>query len=212
MADIQSTSAAAPHIVQREDYTPPAWRVPDIAMEFDLDPARTVVRARLSVVRDGAGPLVLDHGGQEMRSVRADGAPADHRLTDTQLTIDLPGDTHLIEIECVLAPDRNTELMGLYASGGLLCTQCEAEGFRKIIPFPDRPDVLSRYLVRMTADKARFPVLLSNGDRTGAGDLPDGRHWAEWRDPFPKPSYLFALVAGDLQADRKSTRLNSSHR
>ena len=94
--------------------------------------------------------------------------------------------------------------MGLYESGGMLCTQCEAQGFRRITPFPDRPDVLSRYRVKMTADKARFPVLLANGDPIASGDLSDGRHWAEWHDPFPKPCYLFALVAGDLVCNRDS--------
>jgi aminopeptidase N len=204
MADVQSTAAAAPRIIRRGDYRPPAWRVPDIALEFDLDPVRTVVRARLAVERVAKEPLRLDHGGQEILTVLVDGEPARFQNEGSQLILDLPGDTHLIETECIVRPEANTELMGLYASGGLLCTQCEAEGFRKITPFPDRPDVLARYLVRMTADKARFPVLLSNGDRIGGGDLPDGRHWAEWRDPFPKPSYLFALVAGDLKANTDS--------
>jgi aminopeptidase N len=204
MADVHSTAAAAPQVIHRENYRPPAWRVSDIALEFELDSARTVVRARLAVERSGEGPLALDHGGQEMLAVRVDGEPATYRDQNGQLVLDLPGDMHLIETECVVAPEMNTELMGLYASGGLLCTQCEAEGFRKITPFPDRPDVLARYRVRMTADKARFPVLLSNGDRIDSGELPDGRHWAEWRDPFPKPSYLFALVAGDLKANADS--------
>ncbi|HEX8448400.1 MAG TPA: aminopeptidase N, partial [Allosphingosinicella sp.] len=106
----------------------------------------------------------------------------------------------LVEIE----PRSNTQLMGLYESGGILCTQCEAEGFRRITPFPDRPDVLSRYRVRMIADKAAYPVLLSNGNRVGAGELDGGRHWAEWDDPFPKPCYLFALVGGDLACNRDS--------
>src|ERR687895_38290 len=101
-----------------------------------------------------------------------------------------------------LAPRTNTQLMGLYESGGILCTQCEAEGFRRITPFPDRPDVLSRYRVKMIADKARYPVLLSNGDPVASGELDGGRHWAEWRDPFPKPCYLFAMVAGDLVVNR----------
>ena len=204
MADVQTTAAAAPHVIRREDYQPPAWRVPDLALEFDLDPAATKVRARLSVERNGAGPLRLDHGGQQLLAVRVDGETAQWRDEDGRIVVDLPGDLHLIETECLLAPERNTELMGLYSSGGMLCTQCEAEGFRKITPFPDRPDVLSRYLVRMSADKAAYPVLLSNGDRVGGGDLPDGRHWAEWRDPFPKPSYLFALVAGNLACNRDS--------
>jgi aminopeptidase N len=204
MADVQTTAAAAPQITRREDYRPPAWRVPDVVLEFDLDPAQTRVRARLSVERASHGPLRLDHGGQELLALRVDAEPAEWRMEGGQIVLELSGDAHLIETECLLTPERNTELMGLYASGGLLCTQCEAEGFRKITPFPDRPDVLSRYLVRMTADKAAFPVLLSNGDRVGGGELPDGRHWAEWRDPFPKPSYLFALVGGDLQANRDS--------
>ena len=202
MVDTQSTAAAAPQVIRREDYRPPAWRVPEIVLEIDLDPARTVVRARLDVERAGEGPLVLDHGGQEIVSVRVDGAKAEALHEPGRLILDLPRDAHRVETECVIAPDKNTALMGLYASGGLLCTQCEAEGFRRITPFPDRPDVLSRYTVRMTADKARFPVLLANGDRIGAGDLSDGRHWAEWRDPFFKPSYLFALVAGNLKANR----------
>jgi aminopeptidase N len=202
MADVQGTAAAAPQVIRREEYRPPAWRVPEIALEFDLDPARTRVTARLQVERAAPGPLALDHGGQEIAAVRVDGRAAEPRNEGGQLILDLPGNTHTIETECVIAPEANTELMGLYASGGLLCTQCEAEGFRKITPFPDRPDVLSRYSVRMIADKARFPVLLANGDRVGAGELPDGRRWAEWRDPFPKPCYLFALVAGDLKANR----------
>ncbi|GAO38154.1 aminopeptidase N [Sphingomonas changbaiensis NBRC 104936] len=202
MADVQTTAAAAPQVTRREDYTPPAWRVPEIALEFELDPARTVVRSRMEVERAGPGPLRLDHGRQEIVAVRVDGAPAEYRDEGGKLVLDLPRDSHVIETECVVVPEANTELMGLYASGGMLCTQCEAEGFRRITPFPDRPDVLSRYSVKMTADKTRFPVLLANGDRFGSGDLPDGRHWAEWRDPFFKPCYLFALVAGDLKANR----------
>jgi aminopeptidase N len=199
---MDARTTAAPHVIRREDYRPPVWLVPDLTLEFELDPARTIVKARLTVERNGSGPLRLDHGGQKLLSLRVDGAPAEYKDLDGQLVVDLPDDRHLIESECVLSPETNTELMGLYASNGMLCTQCEAEGFRRITPFPDRPDVLSRYLVRMSADKARFPVLLSNGDRVGVGDLPEGRHWAEWRDPFPKPTYLFALVAGDLAVNR----------
>ncbi|NNM76031.1 aminopeptidase N [Sphingomonas sp. ID1715] len=210
MADVQNS--AAPQVIRREDYRPPDWRVAEIALEFELDPAQTIVRSRLQVERAGEGPLRLDHGGQELLSFRTDGAAAAYREEGGQYVVDLPGEAHLIETECVLAPDKNTELMGLYASGGLLCTQCEAEGFRRITPFPDRPDVLARYRVRMVADKARFPVLLSNGDLAGSGDLPDGRHWAEWHDPFLKPSYLFALVAGDLQANRDSFTTMSSRK
>ncbi|MBS0504567.1 MAG: aminopeptidase N [Proteobacteria bacterium] len=212
MADVQTTAAAAPRVVRREDYQPPVWRVPEMALDFDLDPAKTVVKAKLDVERAGQGPLTLDHGGQEIIAVRVDGADAAYRNEGGKLILDLPGDAHSVETECVIAPERNTELMGLYASGGLLCTQCEAEGFRRITPFPDRPDVLSRYSVRMTADKARYPVLLSNGDRVGGGDLPGGKHWAEWRDPFNKPCYLFALVAGDLKANSDSFTSMSGRR
>ena len=204
--DIQHSLAqppVAPTVVRRADYRPPAWLVPEVSLEFDLDAAATRVRATLSVVRNGAGePLRLDHDGDAPLAVRVDGADADWRIEDGQVVVALSGDAHTVETEVAIAPDRNTQLMGLYASNGILCTQCEAEGFRRITPFPDRPDVLSRYRVRMTADKARYPVLLANGDPIATGDLDGGRHWAEWQDPFPKPSYLFALVAGDLQVNR----------
>jgi aminopeptidase N len=118
------------------------------------------------------------------------------------LVIELTGNAATVETEVELAPQDNSKLMGLYASGGILCTQCESEGFRRITFHPDRPDVLSRYRVRMSADKARFPVLLANGNLVASGEGADGTHWAEWEDPFPKPSYLFALVAGDLAANR----------
>jgi len=192
-------------VIRRDAYCPPEWLVPEIALDFALDPALTRVRATLAVERQpGAlGALRLNGGGQRPDFVSVDGhAITDWMMDGDSLLIPLVGDAHTVVTETVIAPDRNTQLMGLYASGGLLCTQCEAEGFRRITFFPDRPDVLSRYTVRMTADKAHYPVLLSNGDPVGAGDLDGGRHWAEWHDPFPKPCYLFALVAGDLVANR----------
>ena len=206
MLDVQS-ALAAPHIVNRTDYRPPDWLVPEIALDFDLAPGRTRVRATLSVVRNGTHnrPLVLDGDGLIPLTVEVDGqAVTDWRLDGGRLVVPLASPTATLVTEVEIAPDQNTQLMGLYASGGLLCTQCEAEGFRRITFFPDRPDVLSRYAVRMVADKAAYPVLLSNGDKIGAGESLDGRHWAEWRDPFPKPCYLFALVAGDLVANRDS--------
>ena len=196
---------AAPAVTRREDYRPPEWLVPEVSLDFDLDPARTVVRSRLSVERNGthSEPLRLDGAGQEPLSVRVDGALVnDWRIDGDRLVVPLFGEAHLVEIEVAIAPDKNTQLMGLYASNGILCTQCEAEGFRRITYFPDRPDVLSVYRVRMTADAVRYPVLLANGDPVTRGAAEDGRHWAEWHDPFPKPSYLFALVAGDLQVNR----------
>ena len=206
MLDVNA-ALAQPHVTRRDAYRAPDWLVPQIDLDFDLDPAATRVRARLQVVRNeaDASAIRLDGGGQSPVSVTVDGvARSDWSIDDGVLIIPLAGDAHLIETDVTIAPERNTQLMGLYASGGLLCTQCEAEGFRRITFFPDRPDVLSRYFVRMTADKERYPVLLANGDPIDSGDLPDGRHWAEWRDPFPKPSYLFAMVAGDLVANRAS--------
>jgi aminopeptidase N len=208
MLDIQ-TASATPHIIRRVDYTPPDWQVPTIALDFELDSACTTVRSVLQVERrDGAArhvPLRLDGDGIVPDYVRVRGSGPDEtiwRMDGDVLEIDLEMDAHTIEIVVTIAPERNTQLMGLYASGGNLCTQCEAEGFRRITFFPDRPDVLSVYTVRMSADQTRYPVLLANGDPTAAGELPDGRHWAEWHDPFPKPCYLFALVAGNLVANR----------
>ena len=200
-----ATSVATPTAIRREDYRPPDWLVPEIALEVALDPAATHVLARLTVRRNGEHrhPLRLNGEGLTPLAVRIDGEELHDswRLDGTDLLIDLEADDHLIETEVRIAPATNSTLMGLYESGGLLCTQCEAEGFRRITFFPDRPDVLSRYTVRLEADAARFPVLLANGDRVDAGELPGGRHYALWRDPFPKPCYLFAMVAGDLVAN-----------
>lgn len=201
------SAPALPAILRREDYRAPEWMVPETELDFALDPSATRVRARLSVRRHGAhdAPLRLDGAGQAPLAVSVDGvAINDWRLEGETLVIPLPGDAHVIETEVEIAPDRNTQLMGLYASGGNLCTQCEAEGFRRITYFPDRPDVLSTYRVRLTADAARFPVLLANGDPVARGENGDGTHWAEWHDPYPKPSYLFALVAGDLAVNRST--------
>ncbi|RXD03411.1 aminopeptidase N [Sphingomonas sp. UV9] len=206
MLDIQN-SLAHPLVIRREDYTPPEWLVLETKLDFALDPSITRVTATLSVTRNGDHdtPLRLDGAGQKPLSVTVDGvAINDWRIDGEQLVIPLPGTAHVVETQVDIAPERNTQLMGLYASGGNLCTQCEAEGFRRITYFPDRPDVLSVYSVRMTADKAQFPVLLANGDPVAQGDLDDGRHWATWHDPFPKPSYLFALVAGDLAVNSSS--------
>ena len=202
-----AAATSVPHAATlREDYRPPDWLVPEVALDVALDPARTRVRARLTVRRNGAHrhPLRLDGDGLSPVSVLVDGAALHDawRMDEGALLIDLPGDDHLVETEVDLVPEANSALMGLYASGGLLCTQCEAQGFRRITFFPDRPDVLSRYTVRMEAERARFPVLLANGDPVDRGDCAGGRHYALWRDPFPKPCYLFAMVAGDLVANR----------
>ena len=192
--------------IRREDYRAPDWLVPEIRLDFDLGAERTRVRAILSVERNGEHdrPLRLDGSELKLLSVKAGGREAAWRMEGEQLVVDLAGAKATVETEVEIAPASNTKLMGLYASGGMLCTQCEAEGFRRITFFPDRPDVLSKYFVRMEGDAQRFPVLLSNGNRVGAGESANGRHWAEWEDPFPKPCYLFALVAGDLKANRDS--------
>ncbi|MBX9897882.1 MAG: aminopeptidase N [Qipengyuania sp.] len=205
MADAAVAPAAPPEI-RREDYKPFPWLVPATHLDFALGLEETVVTARFAVRRnpkaEPSPTLRLNGDGLELVSLTVDDAPCDgHAMDGDDLFVTLPGEAHRLTIVTRLRPAGNSQLMGLYASNGMLCTQCEAEGFRRIAFFPDRPDVLSTYTVRMAGPKARFPVLLSNGNRTATGEQGDC-HWAEWRDPWPKPSYLFALVAGDLVARR----------
>ena len=192
--------------IRREDYRPPDWLVPEINLDFSLGTERTRVRATLSVERNGVHnrPLRLDGDDLKLLWVKVDGADGKWSLEGEHLIVNLASDRAIVETEVEISPAANTKLMGLYASGGMLCTQCEAEGFRRISFFPDRPDVLSKYRVRMEGDETAFPVLLSNGNRTAHGAAEGGRHWAQWEDPFPKPCYLFALVAGDLRANQDS--------
>jgi aminopeptidase N len=206
MLDMQ-TASPPPPVIRREDYRPPDWLVPEIALDFRLDPKKTLVRATLKVVRNGAHdePLRLDGEELKLIEVKRDGKKlesGDWTLEDERLVIPVKGDTAEIETLVEIAPETNSQLMGLYASGGILCTQCEAEGFRRITFFPDRPDILSRYSVLLEAEKAHYPVLLANGDCAASGENGVDRHWARWEDPWPKPCYLFALVAGDLSANR----------
>lgn len=208
MADA-APAPSDPATIRREDYRPPAWFIPEIALDFDLALERTLVRSKLDVRRSKSAkadePLVLQGDDILPLSVKVDGAIRnDWTLVEGDLVLPLDGSSHIVEIEVELDPSTNTQLMGLYASNGMLCTQCEAEGFRRITFAPDRPDVLSRYSVRMEADKAKFPVLLCNGDKVAEGDAENGRHWVQWNDPWLKPSYLFALVAGDLVANGDS--------
>lgn len=204
--DASLSTPAAPPVIRREDYRPPEWLVPEIALDFALGLDATTVRARLKVRRNGGGQVLrLNGDGIAARSVTVDGVTTNAwRMDGDDLLVDLPGEAHEVGIETALNPAANSQLMGLYASNGMLCTQCEAEGFRRITFFPDRPDVLSVYSVRMSGSKSAFPILLSNGNCTARGEGPDGTHWAEWHDPWPKPSYLFALVAGDLVANHDS--------
>jgi aminopeptidase N len=206
MTDASSTPAI-PVTIHRSDYRAPDWSIPDIALDFALGIDATKVGAALSVVRDADAPvpLTLRGDGLTPAAVRVDGEVwNDWRMEGSDLIVDLGERTAAaVEVDTVIDPASNTQLSGLYASGGLLCTQCEAEGFRRITFHPDRPDVLSRYKVRMQGDKAAFPILLSNGNCVERGE--DGSdHWALWEDPWPKPSYLFALVAGDLVVNKDS--------
>jgi aminopeptidase N len=199
----------APPVIRREDYAPFPWLVPEVSLDFELGIERTRVRSTLTVQRNAkaaASPFIrLNGDGLTPVEVIVDGEAINSwSLDGGDLMVPLAGDSHLIEVTTEIAPSANSQLMGLYASNGMLCTQCEAEGFRRITFFPDRPDVLSTYRVRMQGPKGLFPVLLCNGNREAAGENSDGTHWAEWRDPWPKPSYLFALVAGDLVANRDS--------
>jgi aminopeptidase N len=208
MADA-SPQPKEPPLIRREDYRPFPWLVPDVRLDFQLGLARTRVKATLTVQRNAkAEPSrMLRLNGDELTPVEVlvDGEAINSWSMDgSDLMIPLQGDSHLVEVTTEIDPSANSKLMGLYASSGMLCTQCEAEGFRRIAFFPDRPDVLSTYTVRMEGPKAEFPVLLCNGNNTASGEAGNGTHWAEWHDPWPKPSYLFALVAGDLVANRDS--------
>ena len=210
MSDARLNPEAPPSpehaVVRRQDYRPPDWWVSEVTFEIDLDPKATRVRSALKVERNGSHNRPLKLAGDALRplEVTVDGKIGRWTMEGDDLVVELTSETAEVMTEVVIAPVENTKLIGLYASAGLLCTQCEAEGFRRITFHPDRPDVLSVYKVRMTADKVRYPVLLANGNPVATGDLDDGRHWAEWHDPFPKPSYLFALVAGDLEVLRDS--------
>ena len=198
----------------RKDYKQPDFTVTDIYLDFQLDPRHTVVTATTKFKRlnKNATTLRLDGHSFQFASIKFNGKPFTAYQQDGEgLTLNLTGksvDEFELEIVTILVPAENTSLQGLYQSGEGICTQCEAEGFRQISYMLDRPDVLARYTTKITADKIKYPFLLSNGNRIETGDLADGRHWVEWNDPFPKPSYLFALVAGnfDLLQDKFVTQ------
>ena len=191
-----------PRAIHLSDYQAPEFRIKTVHLDFVLEPQATRVTSTLEIVRQaGAGPLVLNGEAQKLLSVALDGrglAAGEYLLDDKSLTIPRVPDSFTLEIVGEIDPSANTALEGLFLSSGMFCTQCEPEGFRRITYFIDRPDNLSVFTVRIEAAKEQYPVLLSNGNRTDHGELADGRHFAVWHDPFPKPSYLFALVAGDL--------------
>ena len=182
-----------------KDYQTPAYRILETDLHFDIAEPQTVVKSRLTVEQQRVGePLVLD-GSAKLLSVKINGAAVDYVLEGEMLTIaGVPSERFTVEVETEILPAENKSLMGLYASGGNLFTQCEPEGFRKITFYIDRPDVMSKFTTTIVADKKRYPVLLSNGNKIDGGEFSDDRHWVKWEDPFAKPSYLFALVAGNL--------------
>ena len=196
--------SASPQTRYLKDYQPPAYLIDRVELLFDLFEQGSRVLSRLQMRPNPAGqggPLVLDGEGLKTLSLTLDGkalSEGDYQLAASSLTLAVPEQPFLLETEVEIAPESNTALEGLYRSSGMFCSQCEAEGFRRISWYLDRPDVMAPFRVRIQADKARYPVLLSNGNPTASGDLPDGRHFAVWDDPFAKPCYLFALVAGDL--------------
>jgi len=200
----------APQITKLSDYTPPNFKIKSVYLDFDLEPKNTTVRSELKISRLAAGPLVLDGDDITLKSVTINGRSlkrSDYRLTQTQLILDNVPDDFVLEIENSCNPADNTTLMGLYVSGGRFCTQCEAEGFRRITFYPDRPDVLSVFTVKITGSKSLYPYLLANGNMVETGHFSSGKHFAVWEDPFPKPAYLFALVAGkfDILEDSFTT-------
>ncbi|MGH9435720.1 MAG: M1 family aminopeptidase, partial [Terriglobia bacterium] len=192
-------------VVQRQDYTPPPYLIDTTSLHFSLGEKATEVTARLALRRnpeaEAVDPLILDGTELELLEIRIDSAPLAperYQAGAKGLVVHAPPERFELTTRVRIHPETNAALSGLYKSSGNFCTQCEAEGFRRITYYLDRPDVLSRFDVRIEADRARCPVLLSNGNLEAEGELDGGRHYAEWRDPFPKPSYLFALVAGDL--------------
>ncbi len=208
----------APHQpIRLADYQAPAFLIDEVDLVFELGEEKTSVKSRLSVRRNPAvnephAPLKLAGRELELVSLAIDGetlGPNRYVVDDETLTIASVPDEFTLDIETRIEPQNNTVLSGLYKSGGNFCTQCEPEGFRRITYFLDRPDVMARFTTTIVADKTRYPVLLSNGNPADQGDSSNGRHWAKWVDPFPKPSYLFALVAGDLVPVRDSYKTST---
>ena len=200
---------ATPQTIYLKDYNPPEYLIEHIELNFELDEEQTLVRSSMKLRRNPAcraEVMSLNLMGEELALIGAalDGvelAESDYNISPEAMVIHrVPQDkAFVVNIENRISPKANTALEGLYLSSSMLCTQCEAQGFRKITWFLDRPDVMTRFKTTLIADKQRYPVLLSNGNRTGQGELEDGRHWVSWEDPFAKPCYLFALVAGQLE-------------
>ncbi|MBV7427018.1 MULTISPECIES: aminopeptidase N [unclassified Acidovorax] len=214
-ADGSGEGAGPAVAIRREDYTAPAYWIDSVELTFDLDPAKTRVLNRMLLRRNpevAEQPLKLDGEDLNLARVLVNGQGTSFKMEGSRLVLEnLPTgtDAFALEIFTTCCPAKNTHLMGLYVSQGTFFTQCEAEGFRRITYFLDRPDVMASYTVTLRADKAQYPVLLSNGNLVDSGDLEDGRHFAKWVDPHKKPCYLFALVAGKLVAREQKIKSRS---
>ncbi|GMR05958.1 MAG: aminopeptidase N [Gammaproteobacteria bacterium] len=202
-----------PSAIYLKDYRQPDYLIDTVDLEFNLQPGLTNVHSRMQVRRRAgvaeSTALVLNGQELELISVIVNDTPRDISsllVTDDELTLTSLPDQFVVEIICTIQPELNTKLEGLYKSGSMYCTQCEAEGFRRITYFPDRPDIMARFSARIFADKTNYPVLLSNGNLVDSGDSDGNRHWVYWEDPYPKPCYLFALVAGPLSVLEDSYR------
>lgn len=200
------TQPAANAVIYLKDYQAPAFWVQSISLTFDLSPNQTLVRSTIqfqrNMTREPGLPLVLQGAELKLLSLAIEDdllSDAQYQVTDEELTIHEVPDQFVLKVDVEIDPANNTSLEGLYRSSGMFCTQCEAEGFRKITYYPDRPDVMASFTTTLIADKTEYPVLLSNGNPIERGDLAHNRHFVTWQDPFRKPAYLFALVAGDLQ-------------
>ncbi|WP_196140506.1 aminopeptidase N [Aliikangiella sp. G2MR2-5] len=200
-------STQSPQVKYRKDYRPSQYLIKHTRLNFELHEQDTLVTCELQVYRnpldsnDQLEPLVLDGVELELMEISIDGtnlSQEDYELEKEILTVKKVSEAFTLKTRVKIQPQNNKSLEGLYTSGGKFCTQCEAEGFRKITFYLDRPEIMSEFNVRVEGEKSRYPLLLSNGNPVNRGDLDDGRHFVEWHDPFPKPCYLFALVAGDL--------------
>ena len=212
---LQTMPNTTPQAIHRQDYAAPDYQVDFIDIGFDLDPDKTHVATLMTLIRNDDSltkDIVLYGNELSLAQLRMNGVTLgeqDYAIEDGNLRIFDAPQIATLEIETVIQPAKNTSLMGLYVSNGNFFTQCEAEGFRKITFFPDRPDVMTTFTVMLRADKKQYPVLLSNGNLIDTGDLGDGRHYAKWQDPFRKPAYLFALVAGKLVCQEETIQLKS---
>ncbi|MDN5936164.1 MAG: aminopeptidase N, partial [Nitrosospira sp.] len=197
-------NTTVPQTTYLKDYQTPDYRIETVDLQFELGEEDTLVRSQLTLSRRSelsSPPLILQGEALELLAIKLDGqilTEQHYQRNEESLTLPQVPERFTLEIETRIHPQDNTTLSGLYLSEGNFCTQCEADGFRRITYFLDRPDVMARYTTTIVADKTRYPVLLSNGNLVAQGEWDSGRHFAQWHDPFPKPSYLFALVAGDL--------------